>query len=118
MGRVAHRQEQLMAEARSARADRKQSDVLEQKQQLKQQSDVLRQKISDAEPGDVSALRKELEETTTRLKRVETESQSAEEVIRAYAPSVCLIHVSVDFVDRASHRPLRYGRIKIGRASC
>src|SRR5207253_6672091 len=33
--RGAHRQEQLMADARSARADLKQSDVLEQKQQLK-----------------------------------------------------------------------------------
>ncbi len=109
--RGAHRQEQLMAEARSARADLRQSDVLEQKQQLKQQSDELRQKISGAEPGDVSALRKQLEETTTRLKRVEIESQSAEEVIRAYAPSVCLLHVSVSFVDRASGRPLRYGGI-------
>ncbi|PYU52107.1 MAG: hypothetical protein DMG48_06760 [Acidobacteria bacterium] len=111
MERGAHRQEQLMADARSARADLKQSDVLEQKQQLKQHTDELRQKISDAEPGDVSALRKELEETTTRLKRVETESQSAESVIRAYAPSVCLIHVAVAFVDRASGRPLRYGGI-------
>ena len=109
--RGAHRQEQLMAEARSARADLRQSDVLEQKQQLKQQSDELRQKISGAEPGDVSALRKQLEETTTRLKRVEIETQSAEEVIRAYAPSICLLHVSVSFVDRASGRPLRYGGI-------
>jgi DNA-binding response OmpR family regulator/S1-C subfamily serine protease len=109
--RGAHRQEQLMAEARSARADLQQSDVLQQKQQLKQQSDELRQKLSGAEPGDVSSLRKQLEETTTRLKRVENESQSAEEVIRAYAPSVCLIHVSVSFVDRASGRPLRYGGI-------
>jgi len=109
--RGAHRQEQLMADARSARADLRQSDVLEQKQQLKQQSDELRQKISGAEPGDVSALRKQLEETTTRLKRVEIETQSAEEVIRAYAPSVCLLHVSVSFVDRASGRPLRYGGI-------
>src|SRR2546430_8194255 len=56
--RGAHRQEQLMADARSARADLKQSDVLEQKQQLKQHTDELRQKISDAEPGEVSALRK------------------------------------------------------------
>src|SRR6266849_3585935 len=79
--RGAHRQEQLMADARSARAGLQQSDVLAQKKQL--------------------------EETTTRLKRVETESQSAEEVIRAYAPSVCLLHVSVSFVDRASGRPLR-----------
>src|SRR5712692_3311780 len=109
--RGAHRQEQLMADARSARADLQQSDVLEQKQHLKQQSDELRQKISGAEPGEVSSLRKQLEETTTRLKRVETESESAEEVIRAYAPSVCLLHVSVSFVDRASGRPLRYGGI-------
>ena len=109
--RGAHRQEQLMADARSARADLQQSDVLEQKQQLKQRSDELRQKISGAEPGDVSTLRKQLEETTTRLKRVEIESQSAEEVIRAYAPSVCLLHVSVSFVDRDSGRPLRYGGI-------
>jgi DNA-binding response OmpR family regulator len=109
--RGAHRQEQLMADARSARADLQHTDVLAQKQQLKQQSDELRQKISGADPGDVSSLRQQLEETTTRLKRVETESQSAEEVIRAYAPSVCLIHVSVSFIDRASGRPLRYGAI-------
>ncbi len=109
--RGAHRQEQLMADARSARADLRQSDVLQQKQQLKQQSDELRQKISGAEPGEVSSLRKQLEDTTTRLKRVETEAQSAEEVIRAYAPSVCLLHVSVSFIDRASGRPLRYGGI-------
>jgi len=109
--RGAHRQEQLMADARSARAGLLESDALAQKQQLKQQSDELRQKLSGAEPGDVSALRKQLEETTSRLKRVETESQSAEEVIRAYAPSVCLLHVSVSFIDRASGRPLRYGGI-------
>lgn len=109
--RGVHRQEQLVASVRSARADLQQSDVLVQKQQLQQQSEELRQKISGAEPGDVSSLRKQLEETTTRLQRVETESQSAEEVIRAYAPSVCLLHVSVSFIDRASGRPLRYGGI-------
>jgi DNA-binding response OmpR family regulator len=109
--RRAHRQEQLMADARSARAELQQSDVQVQKQQLTQQSEELRQKISGAEAGDASSLRKQLEETTTRLKRVEAESQSAEEVIRAYAPSVCLLHVSVSFVDRASSRPLRYAGI-------
>ena len=109
--RGAHRQEQLMADARNARADLRQSDVLEQRQQLKQQSDELRQKISGAGSGDVSTLQKQLEETTRRLKRVETEAQSAEQVIRAYAPSVCLLHVSVSFVDQASGRPLRYGGI-------
>ena len=109
--RGVHRQEQLVEAARSARADLQQSDVLVQKQQLQRQSEELRQKISGAQPGDVSSLRKQLEETTVRLRRVETESQNAEEVIRAYAPSVCLLHVSVSFVDRASGRPLRYGGI-------
>ena len=109
--RGAHRQEQLVAEARSARADLQHSDVLQQKELLRQQSDELRQKISTAETGEVSSLRKQLDETTGRLRRMETESQTAEQVIRAYAPSVCLLHVSVSFVDRASSRPLRYGGI-------
>jgi S1-C subfamily serine protease len=109
--RGAHRQEQLLADARNARASLAQSDVDQQKQQLKQQSEVLKQKISGADPSEVAALRKQLEETTTRLKRVESDSESAEGVIRAYAPSVCLLHISVSFIDRASGRPLRYGGI-------
>jgi len=109
--RRAHRQEQLIADARSARADLQQGDVLHQKQQLQQQSEELRQKISGAQADEVASLRKQLDETTNRLQRIETESQSAEDVIRAYAPSVCLLHVSVSFVERESGRPLRYGGI-------
>ena len=106
--RSAHRQEQLVAEARNARADLERSDVLEQKQQLEQKSQELKQKISGAEGDEVSALRKQLQETTNRLARIETESQTAEQVIRAYAPSVCLLHVSVVFLEHSSRRPLRY----------
>jgi DNA-binding response OmpR family regulator len=109
--RSAHRQDKLVAEARSARVDLQQADVLQQKQQLRQQSEDLRQKISSAPAVDVTSLRKQLAETTSRLQRIETESQSAEDVIRAYAPSICLLHVSVIFVERASGRPLRYGGI-------
>jgi len=53
-------QEQLMADARSARADLQQSDVHQQKQQLKQQSDELRQKISAPGPATCPALRRSL----------------------------------------------------------
>jgi len=109
--RGAHRQEQLVADSRSARADLQHADVLQQKQQLQQQSEELRQKISGAQADEVASLRKQLGETTNRLQRIETESQTAEDVIRAYAPSVCLLHVSVSFVERASGRPLRYGGI-------
>ena len=109
--RSTHRQDQLVADARSVRADLQQSDVLRQKQQLQHQSAELRQKISGAEGEEVSALRKQLEETNNRLRRIETESQTAEEVIRLYAPSVCLLHVSVVFLDHSSRRPLRYASI-------
>ena len=109
--RSTHGQEQMVADARSVRADLQQSDVVRQKQQLQHQSEELRQKISGAEGGEVLALRKQLQETNNRLQRVETESQTAEKVIRAYAPSVCLLHVSVVFLDHSSRRPLRYAGI-------
>ncbi len=37
--------------------------------------------------------------------------ESPESVIRSYAPSICLIHVSVGFVDKNSGQSLRYGGI-------
>lgn len=37
--------------------------------------------------------------------------ESPETVIRTYAPSVCLLHVSVGFVDKDSGKTLRYGGI-------
>lgn len=105
------RQEELLAETRKARADLQETDATLQKEQLQKQTEELRQKISSGEANDVSTLRKQLEETTGRLKRVVSESDAAEAVIRSYAPSVCLLHVSVVFVDRSSGRRLRYGGI-------
>jgi serine protease Do len=104
-------EEALVAEANHARKELQQSDIIEQKQQLQKQTDDLRQKISAADADEVSGLRKQLEETTSRLKRVESESDAAEGVIRVDARSVCLLHVSVSFLDQASRRPLRYGAI-------
>jgi DNA-binding response OmpR family regulator len=106
-----HTEEALVAEANKAREELQQSDITEQKLQLQKQTDDLRQKLSAADARDVSGLRKQLDETTSRLKKVETQSDAAESVIRANAPSVCLLHVSVSFLDQASHRPLRYGAI-------
>jgi DNA-binding response OmpR family regulator len=103
-----HTEEALVAEASKAREELQQSDILEQKQQLQKQTDELRQKLSAADSSEVSGLRKQLDETTNRLKKVETQSDAAAGVIRANAPSVCLLHVSISFLDQSSHRPLRY----------
>src|SRR5215471_4345597 len=67
-------QEQLLSEARSARQKLIQTDPAAQLQQLQRQSAELRQKISGGEASDVSELRKELEETASRLQRIEAES--------------------------------------------
>jgi DNA-binding response OmpR family regulator/S1-C subfamily serine protease len=104
-------QQDLIAEAGKARQQLQQTDLSEQRQQLQKQSDDLRQKISGADNTQVAELRKQLDDTTARLKRVEGQSTAAEGVIRANAPSVCLLHVSVSFLDKDSHRPLRYTAI-------
>jgi DNA-binding response OmpR family regulator len=104
-------QEQLLREAQEARQELMQTDVVQQREQLQQQSDALRQKLLSAQNSDVSDLRKQLNETTNRLQRIEGQSVAAEGVIRSYAPSVCLLHISVAFLDKASRRRLRYGSI-------
>lgn len=106
-----YKQEQLLAETRKMRRDLEETDADLQKEKLQNQSDTLRQRISRGDAGDVAALKKQLEETTVQLKRVVSKSNAAEGVIRSYAPSVCLLHVSVAFSDKSSGRRLRYGGI-------
>jgi len=104
-------QEQLLASARKLREDPTNADVLQQREQLQQQAESLRQKLAASSGGDVGELRRQLDEATGRLSRLEGNAQSAEAVIRDYAPSVCLLHVSVAFNEKSSGRRLRYGGI-------
>lgn len=102
-------QDQLMAETKQAREDIAKNDPQQQKQNLQKKSDELKQKMYAG--GDTAELQKQLEETTNKLLRIQSDSDAAEGVIRTYAPSVCLLHVSVAFRDRNSGRLLRYGGI-------
>jgi DNA-binding response OmpR family regulator len=104
-------EEQLLASARHVREDPANADLLEQKEQLRQQTEALRRKLSAPDGGDVNDLRHQLEEATGRLTRLEGTSQAAEAVIRDYAPSVCLLHISVAFNEKDSGKRLRYGGI-------
>lgn len=104
-------QEQLLASARKLREDPANVDVVQQKEQLQRETEALRQKLAAPDGGDVNALRHQLEEATGRLTKLEGNAQSAEAVIRDYAPSVCLLHVSVAFNEKGSGRRLRYGGI-------
>jgi DNA-binding response OmpR family regulator len=102
-------EEQLLASARKLREDPGNSDVLTQREALLQKTESLKQKLSAPDGNDVTQLRKELAETTNRLNKIEGFSQRAEGVIRSYAKSVCLLHVTVVFNVKESGRRLRYG---------
>jgi S1-C subfamily serine protease/CheY-like chemotaxis protein len=100
---------QLLASARKLRDDPSNADVVQQKEQLQKQSEELKQKMAAQNGSGSEELRRQLDETTSRLAKIEGQSQAAETIIRAYAPSVGLLHVSVAFNDKASGRRLRYG---------
>jgi DNA-binding response OmpR family regulator len=102
-------EQQLLAATRRLRDDPNNKDLMQQKEQLQQQKDELSKKLAAPDGADVAALRHQLEETTGRLNKLEDSSQAAEAVIRDYAPSVCLLHVSVAFNDKDSGKRLRYG---------
>jgi DNA-binding response OmpR family regulator/S1-C subfamily serine protease len=107
----AQNQEQLLASARRLRQDPANTDMMQEKEQLQQQSQALKQKLASPDGGDVKELRHQLEETTSRLSKLEGSSQAAEMIIRDYVPSVCLIHVSVAFNGKDSGQRVRYGGI-------
>jgi DNA-binding response OmpR family regulator/S1-C subfamily serine protease len=104
-------QEELLAATRKMRENQK-PDVLDQKDQLVAQTETLKKKISSPDNGsDVGELRKQLTDTTNRLNQLAGNSQAAEGVIRSFAPSVCLLHVSVAFNEKDSGKRIRYGGI-------
>ena len=102
---------QLLASARKLREDPANADILQQKEQLQQQTEALKEKLAGQNGQASDDLRRQLAETTSRLAKIEGDSQAAEGIIREYAPSVGLIHVSVAFNEKASGRRLRYGGI-------
>jgi DNA-binding response OmpR family regulator len=108
---TAQNEQQLLDSARRLRQDPANADILQQKEQLQQQTAELRKKISSPDGADVTELRHQLDEATSRLTKLEDSSQAAEAVIRDYAPSVCLLHVSVAFNEKESGKRLRYGGI-------
>ncbi|HKI11606.1 MAG TPA: trypsin-like peptidase domain-containing protein [Candidatus Acidoferrum sp.] len=104
-------EEQLLASARRLREDPANADLLQQKETLEQQAETLRKKMAQPDGSDVTEIRRQLDEATGRLSKIEGQSQAAASVIRSSAPSVCLLLVSVAFNEKDSGRRLRYGGI-------
>jgi DNA-binding response OmpR family regulator len=104
---------ELLDLVRRARAQGEQNvaDAMEaERQSLKQQSKELRAKLDSAKPSQVAELERQLRASNERLQRLESESTIAQDVIRSYSASVCLLHVVVGFRDKGSHRVLRFAK--------
>jgi S1-C subfamily serine protease len=74
---------------------------------LKVQSEDLRKKVASAGDADAGSLQRQLADTQSRLKLLESEGNIAETVVHDYGPSVCLLHVVVEFLDKESGLPIR-----------
>jgi S1-C subfamily serine protease len=77
----------------------------------------IKKKIATAS-GDATesaTLKQQLADTQTRLKALETEGKVAETVVHTYSPSVCLLHVVVEFIDRQSGRPIQIAVDGLGK---
>ena len=105
---IVHQQD-LMAEARKLRGEQGgDSGVPAGKDELQKQAADLQAKMASAGSDQSAALRKELDDTNARLKRIEQEGDSAENLIRADVNSVCLLHVAVGFRNQQNGQRLRY----------
>jgi S1-C subfamily serine protease/DNA-binding NarL/FixJ family response regulator len=87
----------LDAQSQSASATR---------ESLKAQSEDLHKRVARG-GSDAESLKHQLADTQNRLKLLESEGKIAESVVHDYGPSVCLLHVVVEFLDKETGRPIQ-----------
>src|SRR5216683_3534787 len=95
-------QGELLRRAEQARASLTASDASGTRESLKVQTAEIRKKIAADGDTDSGSLKKQLEETQNRLNRLENEGRVAETIVQRFGPSVCLLHVVVEFRDKDS----------------
>jgi len=95
-------QGELLRRAEQARASLTTSDASGTRESLKVQTAEIRKKIAADGDTDSESLKKQLEETQNRLNRLENEGRVAETIVHRFGPSVCLLHVVVEFRDKDS----------------
>jgi S1-C subfamily serine protease/DNA-binding NarL/FixJ family response regulator len=81
---------------------------------LKAQSENLRKRVAAGGP-DEDSLKQQLADTQKRLNMLESEGKVAETVVRNYAPSVCLLHVVVEFLDKDTGKPIEIAVDSLGK---
>jgi len=78
---------------------------------LRSNSSDLRNKMSSSSGATLADLDSRLKETDSRIGRLENESRVAQQIVRDYSNSVCLIYAVLGFYDKKSGAPLRFGGV-------
>ncbi len=74
---------------------------------MKRKAEEIRKQIAEDGDTDGESLKKQLQETQIRLSRLENEDRVAETIVHTYGPSICLLHVVVEFHDKDSGELIR-----------
>ena len=107
-------QAQLLQRAQKSRESDNQeltASVSKQLEALRQESADLRKQMSTSSGPSLSELDNRLKQTDSRIGKLESESRIAEEIVRDYSNSVCLIYAIVGFHDRKSGARLNFAGI-------
>ena len=108
-------QGELLRRSEQARASLTASDTSGTRESLKAQTNEIRKRMAAADDANGESLKKQLQETQTRLNRLENEGRVAETIVHTYGPSVCLLHVVVEFRDKDSGQLIRISMDATGK---
>ena len=108
-------QAEFLRRAEQARASLGANDVSGTHESLKAQTEEIRKTMAAADGTDGESLKKQLQETQNRLDRLENEGRVAETIVHTYGPSVCLLHVVVEFRDKDSGQLIRISTDATGK---
>jgi S1-C subfamily serine protease len=103
------------AEQERSTMDSSSRSVAAARDSLKAQSEDLRRKVAASDGEDTDSLKRQLLDTQNRLALLEKEGTIAETVVHKYGPSVCMLHVVVEFLDKESGKPLQVAVDAAGR---
>jgi S1-C subfamily serine protease len=106
---------ELLRRAEQARDSLNASNVPATRESLKAKTEEIRKKMATDGKADSESLNKQLKETQNRLNRLETEGRVAETIVHRYGPSVCLLHVVVEFRDKDSGQVIRIAADATGK---
>ncbi|HWX36938.1 MAG TPA: trypsin-like peptidase domain-containing protein [Steroidobacteraceae bacterium] len=107
-------QDQLLERALKSREAQNQelsASVSKQLEELRAESADLRKQISTSSGASLADLDGRLKQTDSRIGKLETDARIAQEIVRDYSNSVCLIYVIVGFRDKESGARLMFAGI-------